>query len=105
MKVFEQSGKDDHIKLKFKSLEYFFDHKIKSRSGFLFGLKVITGKGDTHVPYKKGHMFLTHANKVMTKATMKKLNDSLGEFPNKLCKYCAYRQVKTEERLSIESVS
>ena len=30
---------------------------------FFFGLKVMTGKGDTFVPYKKGHMFLTHTNK------------------------------------------
>ena len=65
-----------------------FYHKIKSRSGFLFDLKVITGKGDASVPYKKEHMFLIHANEVTTKATMKKLNCFLGAVPNKLCKYC-----------------
>ena len=35
MKVFELSGKDDQLKLKFKSLEYCFDYKIKSRSVFI----------------------------------------------------------------------
>ena len=87
MKIFELSGKDNQLKLKFKTLEYSFDHKIKSGSGFLFGLKVLTGKGGTMVPYEKGHMFLVHANKVTTKATMKRLNYSLGAVPNKLCEY------------------
>ena len=70
MKIFKLSGKDNQLKLKFKNLEYSFNHKIKSGTGFLFGLKVVTGKGNTMVPYKKGHMFLTHANEVTTKATM-----------------------------------
>ena len=81
MKVFELSGKDDQLKFKLKSLEYCFDHKIKSGLGFIFGLKVMTGKGDTFVPYEKGHMFLTHTNKMRTKATIKKLNYSLGAVP------------------------
>ena len=66
MKVFQLSGKDDQLKLIFKSLEYSFDHKIKSGSKFLFGLKVINGKEDTPAPYKKGHIFLAHANKATT---------------------------------------
>ena len=94
IKLFELSGKDDQLKVKFKILEYSFDHKIKSGSGFLFGLKVITRKGDTSVPQEKGHMFLTHANKVTTKATMKKLNYSLGAVPNKPRKYCAIAKSK-----------
>ena len=83
MKVFELIGKDDQLKLKLKNLEYSFDHKIKSGTGFLFGLKVVTGKGNTMVPYRKGHMFLMHANEVTTKATMKKLKFVLGLVPDK----------------------
>ena len=97
MKVFKQSRKDDQLKLILKSPEYCFDHKIKSGLGFLFGLKVMTGKGDTFVPYKKGHMFLTHANKVTTMETMKKLNYSLGAVPNKPCKYCAISKEKQKK--------
>ena len=39
-------------------------------------------------------MFLTYANKVTTKATMKRLNYSLGAVPNKPCKYCAVAKSK-----------
>ena len=55
MKVFKLSGKDDQLKLKFKSLEYCFDHKTKSKSGILFGLKILTGKGDKYVLQKRAH--------------------------------------------------
>ena len=41
-------------------------------------------------------MFLTHANKVTTKAMAKKLNDYLGKVPNKPCKYCAI--VKSKQK-------
>ena len=61
---------------------------------FVFGLKMIIRNGDTSVPYKKEYMFLTNANKVMTKVTMKKLNYSLRAAPNKLCKYCAIAKSK-----------
>ena len=94
MKVFELSGKDNQLKLKFKNLEYSFDHKIKSGTGFLFGLKVVTGKGNTMVPYRKGHMFLTHAKEVTTKATMKKLKFALGPVLDKPCEYCAVAKLK-----------
>ena len=59
MKVFELCGKENPFKLNFNNLEYCFDHKIKSGSGVLFGLKVITGKGNRYIPYEKGNMFLT----------------------------------------------
>ena len=46
------------------------------------------------MPYKKGHMFLVHANKVTAKATMKILNYSLEAFLNKPCEYCAVAKLK-----------
>ena len=46
------------------------------------------------VPYKKGHMFLVHDNKVTTKTAMKQLNYSLGAVPNKPCDYCAVAKSK-----------
>ena len=75
-------------------MEYYFDHTIKIESGFLFRLNVLTGKGGTMVPYKKGHMFLVHVNKVTTKATIKRLNYSLRAVLNKPCEYCAVAKLK-----------
>ena len=85
---------DNQLKLKFKNLEYSFDHKIKSRTGFLFGLKVVTRKGNSMIPYEKGHMFLTHPNKVTTKATMERLKFPLGPVLDEPCKYCAIAKPK-----------
>ena len=42
-------------------------------------------------------MFLTHANEVTTKATMKKLNYFLGAVLDKLCKYCTISKSKKKK--------
>ena len=41
-KVFELKGASDQLTLNYKNLRYHFNHKIKSGSGILYGLQILT---------------------------------------------------------------
>ena len=79
MKVFELKGMEDQLTLRYKNLQYQFDQKIKSRSGILYSLRIITSTNNKRIPYYKAHKLLVHANSTVTKATMKKMG------------YCIYK--------------
>ena len=70
--IFELKGTEDQLTLRYKNLHYEFDNKIKSRSGILYDLRIITSANNKMIPYNKAHNFLVHADSTVTKATMKK---------------------------------
>ena len=81
-------GSKNKLVIKKDSKEYFFDHKIKSGKGVLFGIKISTNSSykDKKQPQRvsdimKYHEHLGHASEAMTRSTASRMNVKLkGNF-------------------------
>ena len=99
MKVFELKGTEDQHNLRYNNLRYQFDHKIKSGSGILYGLCIITSTSNKRIPYNKAHKFLVQTHSTVTKETMKKLGYLFSKEPD-LCKHCAV--LKSKQKMCLK---
>ena len=93
-------GSRDKLIIKKDNKKYFFDEKIKSGNGILFGMR-ITEEINEHTPYTKSkvidimkyHEMLGHASEAMARSTASKMNIRLkGEYT--YCNGCSQGKMR-----------